>query len=119
MAESIASGTPSPPQISFNIPNVTQGTKVSELTVGQLIELLFQINPKLPLERKMPDPQTLQAAFKEVHDVLSQQNGDSGIQDLIRQMQQGILEKAPDLARQTAAAPKDGGPGPHATQVKK
>ena len=68
----------------------------------------------------MPDPETLQAAFKEVHDVLTEQTGDAaGIQVLIRQMQQGILEKAPDLARQAAPTPKDGGPAPHATQVRK
>ncbi len=67
----------------------------------------------------MPDPQTLQEAFKEVRDILTEQQGDSaGIQDLIRQMQQGILEKAPDLVRQTGGAPKDGGPAPHTKQIK-
>ena len=111
--------TPAARKIRIHIPHVTRATKVSELTVGQLIELLVQINPQLPVERKMPSPKVLREGFKEVRDLITKQKGDPGIQKLVRQMQQGILESMPDLVRQTAGAPKDGGPSPYAKRIGK
>lgn len=106
-------------RVSISIPSVTDATKVSDLTVGQLVELLVQINPQLPLDKRMPAPEALQAAFTQVRDLITGQSADTGIQQFVRQMQQGIAEKLPDLIKQTAHAPLDGGPSPHAKQPRK
>ena len=116
MAESKEGFTGPERRICIDIPNVTDATKVSDLTVGQLVELLVQVNPQLPLDKRMPAPEALQAAFTQVRDLITGQSADTGLQQLVRQMQQGILEKMPDLIKQTAHAPLDGGPGLHATR---
>lgn len=116
MSPSNNPATPVASRISISIPNVTDATKVSDLTVGQLVELLVQVNPQLPLDKRMPAPEALQAAFTQVRDLITGQSADTGLQQLVRQMQQGILEKMPDLIKQTAHAPLDGGPGLHATR---
>lgn len=119
MSQSKKTAPPVASRINISIPNVTNATKVSDLTVGQLVELLVQVNPQLPLDKRMPAPEALQAAFTQVRDLITGQSADTGIQQFVRQMQQAILEKMPDLIKQTTHAPLDGGPSPHAKRPAK
>ncbi|HXZ02406.1 MAG TPA: hypothetical protein VEI03_20590 [Stellaceae bacterium] len=101
------------PHVDIDIPKVTAKTKVSSLTVGQLVELLVQVHTQLPIQRGMPSPKVVNDAIKQVHQLIL--SPDSAF----RGMQMAVLKEIPNIRSKGPWAPKDGGPAPNAGDARK
>ena len=117
MSPSNNPATPVASRISISIPNVTDATKVSDLTVGQLVELLVQVNPQLPLDKRMPAPEALQAAFTQVRDLITGQSADTRPPAIGSADATGHFGKdaGPDQANRSCSPGRRAGPSRHAT----
>jgi hypothetical protein len=97
-------------RVTVEIPGVTADTPVSDLNVGQLIELMVQVHTQLPIQRGMPDPTIVSEAIAEVHRQIASPD------TAFRQVQAAILKEVPNVMREGPWAPKDGGLSPHAAR---
>jgi hypothetical protein len=96
------------PHVDIDIPGTTSKTKVSELTIGQLVNVLVQVHTQLPIQRGMPDPKIISEAMAEIHRQIASPDA------AFRQVQAAVLKQIPNILKQGNYAPKDGGPSPHA-----
>jgi len=95
-------------RVDVDIPGTTSKTKVGELTIGQLVNILVQVHTQLPIQRGMPDPKVISEAMAEIHRQIVSPDA------AFRQTQAAILKQIPHILKQGNYAPKDGGPSPHA-----
>jgi hypothetical protein len=96
------------PPVDIDIPNVTLKTKVSSLTLGQLVDVLVQLHYQLPIQRGRPSAQVVSDAIKQVRDFIESPDSE------LRKTQTAIIRAMPTILQRAQWAPKDGGPSPHA-----
>jgi hypothetical protein len=94
------------PRIRIKIPNVSSRTKVADLRVGQLVDLMVQVHSQLPIQRGMPSAKVLNDALNQVHKMVKSPD------TAFRRTQMAILKAMPKILHDGPWAPKDAGPAP-------
>ena len=81
------------PYIVLNVLGVNAETKVAELSVGQLVELLSQLFVQLPeVAGPTRDPDKVVEQIRQIFDAGERITG-GGIDDMVRASQRAILER--------------------------
>ncbi len=94
------------PHVDIDVPNVTPKTKLSALTVAQLVDILVQVHTQLPSQRGTPNPRLISEAISRVHDIIAKPD------EAFRRAQSAIAKELPKVLREGPYAPLDGGPSP-------
>lgn len=90
--------------IEIDIPDVTPETKVSDLTVPQLVNLLVQVSEQLYAPRTGCSPDLTGKFIEQINKLTAQGGGKDpkAINDMVRQFQQAIGDSMPKLKPQAS-----------------
>jgi hypothetical protein len=107
-AKAVAPGQPSRPRphVDIDVSGVTHKTRVGDLTVGQLVEILVQVHTQLPVQRGMPSPKVISDAMAAIHQLIISPD------EPFKKVQAAILKQMPNILREGPYARKDGGRAP-------
>jgi hypothetical protein len=94
--------------VRVDVKGVTPQTRVSELTVEQLVDVLVQVHQQLSVRRRMPDPKVITDTIEQIRQLI--ESPDSAF----RETQAAILREAPRIMGEGSPVPKEGGASPHA-----
>jgi hypothetical protein len=101
--------------IRINIDGVTESEKLSALTVGQFVELLFQVNSQLSPARLTPDSKALSETIEAVRAIIAEHKNNASTAEIVHLAQDEILKRIPGIIHQAQTRkPNDGGPSPFA-----
>ncbi|MEV7525600.1 hypothetical protein [Streptomyces sp. NPDC091371] len=98
-------------QIVLEVEGLRADALVGALTVGQLVQLLAQVLAQVPVRQRQPDAAELRTALQHVRETLQSNGGaggnDAAILDAVRETQDSILGRLPDLLDGAAARAQD------------
>jgi hypothetical protein len=101
--------------IRVKIDGVAESDKLSTLTVGQFIELLFQVSSQTRHASFTPDSQALSETIGAVRAIIADRKDSTPIEEVVRKAQEEILKRMPGIVHQgRTRKPNDGGPSPFA-----
>ncbi|MDL4819289.1 hypothetical protein [Actinomadura opuntiae] len=100
-------------QIVIDVAGVEAETPITDLTVGQLVQLLAQVIAQIPVKTRAPDAAELRVTLQQVRDTLERTGDDneSVILKTVRDTQDAILRRLPEFADEASRATAESGPG--------